>query len=381
RLQKISFAVGILFLILCGVGVAFEPREFFVSWLFAFIFWIGLTIGCFNGAMIHYLTNGRWGFATRRFLEAGFMTLPVMAIFFIPILFGLHELYPWARPHEIATDKIVQHRASFENFPGFLIRAIFYFAIWIVIAFLLRKWSLQQDETADVAPTIKMRTLSGPGIVIVPLLGTFAFVDWAMSIEPKWYSSVFPIIILAGQILVMFAFVIMLLAWMKKFSPFRESVEEKQFTDLGSFLLAFVLFWTYVAFAQILIIYSANEPHEIIWYLRRIGGDWIWFVAFIAAFHFFIPFFLLLFRVIKTHPHRLVKIAVLIFFVHAIEIFWVIAPTFYPRVEIHWTDFAAWLGMGGIWLGIFATNLKRHPLLARNDPRLENLLTQTVHAK
>jgi hypothetical protein len=381
HLQKISFAVGVLFLILCGVGVAFEPRVFFVSWLFAFVFWVGLSLGCFNGAMIHYLTSGRWGFATRRFLEAGFMTLPLMAIFFIPILFGLHSLYPWARPADVTADKILQHKAGFENFTEFLVRAIFYFGIWILIATLLRKWSLRQDETADVAPTIKMRTLSGPGVVIVPLLATFAFVDWAMSIEPKWYSTVFPVIILAGQILVMFAFVIMLVAWLQIFSPLRETVNQKEIHDLGSLLLAFVLFWTYVAFSQILIIYSANEPHEIVWYLKRITGDWKWLLVFIGLFHFIIPFSVLLFRAVKTNPRRLMIVAAMIFFVHAIEIFWVIAPTFYPRIEIHWTDFAAWLGMGGIWLGIFAGNLKRHPLLARNDPRMENLIVQTANAK
>ena len=381
RVQKISFAVGILFLILCAFGAAFHPREFFVSWLFSFIFWIGLALGCLNAAMIHYLTGGRWGFAARRFLEAGFMTLPLMAIFFIPIFFGLHELYPWMRPNEAAADKILQQKVIYENFPGFLIRAIFLFGIWILVATRLRKWSLQQDLTADVAPTIKMRTLSGPGLVIVPLTVTFAFVDWIMSIEPAWFSTIFAVILLAGQILIAFAFSTIFLAWLHRQNPFRECVIPTHFHDLGNLILTFVMFWTYVAFSQFLIIYSGNQPHEIGWYLHRIAGNWKWLVGFIALFHFFAPFFLLLFRAAKKNVQCLATIALVIFFTHALEIFWVIAPTFYPTLKIHWTDFAAWLGIGGIWLTVFARNLKRHPLLGQNNPLPGNQLIQTANAK
>jgi hypothetical protein len=382
RLLKISFVTGVLFLILCCVGAAFHPREFFVSWLFSFIFWIGLTLGCLNAAMIHHLTGGRWGFAARRFLEAGFMTLPLMAIFFVPILFGLHELYPWARPEEIASDKILQQKVIYENFSGFLIRAIFFFGIWILIATRLRKWSLQQDETTGITPTVKMRTLSGSGIVIVPLAATFAFVDWLMSIEPAWFSTIFPLIILIGQILTAFAFVSILLAWFYRQTPFREIVAPAHFQDLGNFLLTFVLFWTYISFSQFLIIYSGNQPHEIGWYLHRIAGNWKWIVAFIALFHFFAPFFLLLLRAVKKNAQRLAAIAILIFFAQAAEIFWTIAPTFYPNeIQIHLTDFAAWLGIGGIWLAVFSFNLKRHPLLAKNNPLSGNQLIQTADAK
>jgi hypothetical protein len=382
RAQKISFAIGFLFLILCGVGVVLEPHEFFSSYLIAFIFWIGLTLGCFNAAMIHYLTGGRWGNATRRFLEAGFMTLPLMALFFIPILFGLHDLYAWARPEAVAVDKILQKKAVYENFYGFLIRALFFFGISTFIAMRLRKWSLRQDETTEVEPTLRLQKISGPGIVLIPLLTTFMFVDWIMSIEPAWFSTVFGVVLLSGEILNTFAFVIILLAWFQSHSPFREIVTEKYFHDLGNLLLAFVMFWTYVAFSQFLIIYSGNQPHEIGWYLHRIAGGWKWLVVFIALFHFFIPFFVLLFRSAKKNIRVLATTAFVIFIVHALEILWVIAPTFYPgKINIHWTDFAAWLGIGGIWLGFFAANLKRHPLLARNDPRLEHSTAQTADAK
>ena len=382
RLQNISFAIGALFLILCVLGQVFHPREFFVSWLFSFIFWIGLALGCLNAAMIHNLTGGRWGNATRRFFEAGFMTLPLMAIFFIPIFFGLHDLYPWARPAEVSNDKILQHKTVYENFPGFLVRVIFFFGIWILIATRLRKWSLQQDATTEAAPTIKMRTLSGPGVVLVPFVATFAFVDWLMSIEPAWFSTIFPVIFMAGQMLIAFAFAIIMLAWLQQQTPFREAVTEKLFHDLGNLLLTFVMFWTYVAFSQFLIIYSGNQPHEIGWYLHRIAGNWKWLAGFIAVFHFFTPFFLLLFRAVKKNVQWLAAIAVMICFTHALEIFWVIAPTFYPAgIQIHWTDFTAWLGIGGIWLGVFSFNLQRHALVPQSNPLPKNQLVLAAHAK
>jgi hypothetical protein len=386
RLRKTAFATGIFFAALCGVGIAFEPRELAVSWLFAFIFWIGLSLGCFNAAMMHYLTGGHWGNPTRRFLEAGFMTLPLMAALFVPVLFGLRELYPWARPEDVAADKILQQKAAYENLTGFLLRAICFFAIWIFIALRLRKWSLQQDVSNDLAPTIKMRTLSGPGIVIVPLTVTFALVDWVMSLEAAWFSTIFGVILLAGQLLTALALATLLLAWMRNAEPFVSHFAKcdtnPHFHDLGNLLLAFVMFWAYVAFSQFLIIYSGNQPHEIGWYLRRIAGTWKWLLGFVAAFHFFAPFCLLLFRSAKRNVRVLAIIAGMIFLAYILEIFWVVAPRFYPDgIRVHWTDFAAWLGIGGLWLAVFAGNLKRHPLLARNDPHLANATAQTADAR
>lgn len=380
RLRHIGWIFGVFGVAFCCVAFIFERRPFFISYLWAFIFWTSLSLGCLYGGIIHYLTAGRWGFPARRILEAGYMTLPLMLLLMVPIFFGFHELYPWARPDAVAHDKILRVHAYYEKSEWFIIRAVIFFGVWIVIAALLRKWSLRQDTTEDVAPTIKMRTLSGPAIAIVPLTASFAFVDWAMSIVADWYSTVFPVIILAGQMLIALAFITVFLVWTRHEEPFKDSAP-KAFHDLSSLLLAFVMFWTYVAFSQILITYAGNLPHEIGWYLQRIANGWVWVLGVIALLHFFAPFFLLLFRKVKTNVRLLAAIALVIFAIHAVEMFWVIAPTFYRHVEIRWTDFAAWFGIGGIWLAVFAGNLKRHPLLARNDPRLEPLTAEAVNAR
>jgi hypothetical protein len=382
RVQQIGFIAGGGFLLLVCAGFCFSPRAAFVSYLVAYIFWISLALGCLNVAAIHHLTGGAWGNVTRRFFEAGYMTLPVLAILFVPILFGLHQLYPWANPAGVAVDKILKQKAAYENISAFALRAVFFFAVWIQIAFLLRKLSLQQDSSADFSPAMKARTLSGPAIVIVPFTATFAYVDWVMSIEASWFSTMFGIILLAGGVLITLAFGIIMLAWFQGEAPFAGTVNQKQFLDLGNLLLAFVMFWTYVAFSQLLIIYSGNQPHEIDWYLHRIAGGWRWLLIFIALFQFLTPFLILLFRSHKQKIATLARVAALVFLVNALENFWSIAPTFYPEgITFHWTDFAAWLGIGAIWAGVFATNLKKHPLLVRTEVEPLRATPETSHGK
>jgi hypothetical protein len=382
RLRRAALIAGITGLASCGLGAALNSRQFFISYLVGYTFWLGLSLGCMGVTMMHHLTGGRWGFVTRRFLEAGFMTLPLMALLFVPLLFGLHTLYPWTQPGLWGPSHALQLKAIYLNTHGFCIRATIYLAIWLVMAFYLRRWSLAQEDTDDTAPTVRLRALSGPGIVIYPVIATFAFVDWVMTIEPKWYSTMFPVIILIGQVLSAFAFTTLLLAWFRDDPPFQGIVNRTHLHDLGNLLLAFVVFWTYVSFGQLLIIYSSNLPQEIDWYLHRIAGGWRVVIGVLTLFHFFVPFFLLLFRVMKQRVARLALIAGLVFAVHMVEVYWTIEPTFFPQgLHVHWLDFAALIGLGGIWLALFAWNLRRHPLLVRNDPRLQFRAPELAHAK
>ena len=301
------------------------------------------------------------------------MTLPLMALLFVPIFFGLNYLYPWARPAAVAADKVLQNRAAYSNLPMFAVRVAFVFAVWIVMAWFLRKWSLEQDQTTDVAPTRRMRSLSGPGMIIYPLTATLAFVDWVMSTEPDWYSTMFPVIICISQILSAYAFVIILLNYFRSFEPMSQMALTTPFHHLGNLLLAFVVFWTYVGFGQFLIIWTGNLPHEIVWYLHRVAGGWKWIIVFLALFHFFLPFFLLLFRASKRHGAALAVLAGIVFGAHVVDVFWLITPSFHPTgIRIGWIDFAALFGVGGVWVATFIFVLKRAALLPQNDPRIQH---------
>ncbi len=372
KARGMAVVCAILGAVACVAGVIFEPRQFFIAYLYAYLFWFGLTMGCFQLTMIHHLTSGRWGGITRRFLEAGMAALPVMALLFIPIFFGVKALYPWARPVDLAHEVILQKRAHYENLTWFIVRSVVFLGLWAWMAVRLRQWSLQQDQTRDLEPTRKMRRLSGIGVVIYPFTGTLVFVDWLLSIEPDWYSTMFPIIVCISQILIGVGFSILVLSWAQRGEPWRELTDNIRLRQLGNLLLAFVMFWTYISFGQLLIIYSGNLPAEIHWYLHRIAGNWKLIVAIIAAFHFFVPFYALLFRGVTRHLRRLTIIAALVFLTGVVDAYWCVEPTFYPTgIHIDWLDFAAPIALGGVWFALFATNFLRAPVLPRNDPRLE----------
>jgi len=366
RVQLASLVIGVLALAGTAFGAFSNTKQFFFSYLFAVLFWLGLSLGCFVVTMIHQLAGGRWGYPTRRFLEAGFMVLPLMAVLFIPIFFGLRQLYPWM------SDAAPDSRHVYESNWAYIVRQVFFFFVWIWIAFCLRKWSLEQDLTMDAAPTRRARFLSGPGVVIYGLLVTFASVDWIVSLEKDWYSTMFGVIVGGGQILVAFAFVIVLLALFQSQAPFAGVVEKVHYHHLGNLLLTFVLFWTYVSFGQLLIIYSGDLPNESHWYLHRIAGSWKAVIAVVALFHFFLPFFLLLFRGIKRRIPAIATLAALLFVVHIVDTYWLVVPSLHQDgISISWMDFTAPLGVGGLWFAYFLWRLKAAPLLPVKDPGMQ----------
>ncbi len=320
--------------------------------------------------MIHHLTGGYWGYSVRRFLEAAVGDLPLLAVMFIPVFFGLSELYPWRHPDIVAAHELLAKKLGYLNAPGFVVRAIVVFAIWIIMSRLLLKWSAEQDITVSVEPTRKMRTLSGPGLVIYPITMTFAAVDWIMSMDAEWYSTMFPVLICIGQILGALALMILLLAMGAGGPRLAEITGEENFHKLGNLLLAFVMMWAYLAFGQLLVIWSGNLPAEISWYLHRIAGGWRWIAAFIALFQFFVPFFLLLMRPFKKRRHLLGTIAGCVLISHVLTVWWTIAPSIHTEhFYVDWIAIAAFIGIGGIWFAGFCWNLEKRRLVPLNDPR------------
>ncbi|PYI93185.1 MAG: hypothetical protein DMF03_01260, partial [Verrucomicrobia bacterium] len=259
------FFVLVVALIACIVGWVVSPKQFFISYSFAFLFWFGLSLGSLAWTMIHHLTGGRWGYATRRFFEASMSSLPLLVLLFIPVILGIRALYPWMDAAALSADEILRHKHLYLNAPAFVTRAIVLFGIWIVMARLLTQWSAEQDATPNPEPTRKLRRLSGPGLVIYPLTMTIAAVDWVMSIEPDWFSTIFPILICIGQMLNALALAILLLAVEHRRAPLAQIASSETFLHLGNLLLTFTMLWAYLAFAQLLVIWSGDLPHEISW--------------------------------------------------------------------------------------------------------------------
>jgi hypothetical protein len=372
KAQRLFLLIGLIALGVTAAGFFVNRTQFYFSYLFGYLSWLGLSLGCFLVVMMHQLAGGRWGYPTRRFFEAGFLVLPLMLVLLVPVFFGLSYLYPWARPVEVAADRVLQHRQTYQNVGTYILRSVAFMSVWIWMAFRLRRWSLEQDRTDDAAPTRKARALSGPGLVVYGLLGTFAYVDWVMSLETRWYSTMFAIIILIGQILVAYAFSVIVLAFLRNHPPFSTIITKTHYHHLGNLLLAFVMFWTYVSFGQLLIVYSGDIPQELKWYLHRISGNWKLVIAGLGIFHFFVPFYLLLFRAVKKQIKPLALLAGILFLMHVVETYWLVMPALHPEhIVVSWMDFTAPLGIGGVWLALFLSRLRTAPLILMRDPAMQ----------
>jgi hypothetical protein len=313
--------------------------------------------------MLHNLSGGRWGTAIRRLLHCGMNTLPLLALLFVPLLFGMQHLYEWARPEAVARDSLLQHKAGYLNPVFFFIRVLLYFALWIGAATVMSRWWAENERQPDPRLVARMRVFSGPGLAVYVLTITFASIDWIMSLEPHWFSTIFGVHFLGGHALAAFAFAIFFAGLPGRRLAGADPVAPSQWHDLGNLLLGFVMLWAYFVFSQWLIIWSGNLPEEATWYLHRSSGGWEWLARLLAVFHFFVPFLLLLSRANKRSGEFLATIAAMIILMRLVDIFWYTAPAFRPgNFSIHWMDVVAPVGLGGIWLAGFLWQLRRLPV-------------------
>jgi hypothetical protein len=371
RAQRIALVVGALGLVATALGAVLDVEQALRSYLAGFVFWTGAGLGCLAILMINHLTGGAWGASIRRLLESGAGTLPVMAIFFIPIAVGMERLYEWADPEVMAHDPLLQAKQPYLNVPFFLVRALVYFGVWTLLARSLSRWSLAHDQTDDPKPAYRLELWSRGGLVLFGLTGTFAAFDWMMSLEPHWYSTIYGLLYLGGGALTAFAVMIPLAALLSSEGPLRRVITPDVFHDLGKLMLAFVMLWAYFAFSQFLIVWSANLTEEIPWYLRRLEGGWQWVALAIVIFHFGLPFLLLLSRRLKRNPRQLAAVAIGLVVVRYLDVFWLVAPAFEPdRFALHLLDVTAVLGLGGVWLWTLVWLLDDKPLVPLRDPSL-----------
>jgi hypothetical protein len=342
-------------------------EQFFRSYLIAYLFWLGLALGCLPVLMLHHLVGGTWGFSVRRILEAGTRTLPLMAVLFVPLLFGIHSLYEWSHPDLVARDELLQAKHAYLNVPFFIVRAALYFLVWILLARFLNEWSVEQDRTGSPVLIRRFQLLSAPGIIGWSLAITFASIDWGMSLEPHWFSTIYGMLFIVGQTLAALAFVIAVVVRLSDSPPLSHVVKEEVFQDLGNLLLTFVMLWAYIAFSQYLIIWAGNLPEEIPWYLHRGSNGWQWVAAFLALFHFAVPFVLLLGRANKRNKTFLGRIAIAVLVMRWVDVYWLIAPAFVSGVRIHVFDVLLFAVIGGVWFYVFWGQLMRLPILPLRD--------------
>lgn len=378
RLPMQVGGAGAVLLAVCLAGGMADRSGFFHSYLIAYLFWLGITLGSLAVLMMQHLTGGRWALVIRRILEAATRTLPLMAIAAIPLLLGMRSLYSWASPGQ--DDPVILSKRFYLNPQFFVFRMVIYFAIWFTLSYFMNKWSREEDAgEAGVQLWMRLEGLSGIGLVIYGLTVTFASVDWAMSLEPRWYSTIYGLIFMVAQALSALAFAVLILIWLSDRKPLSQVVRPSHFQDLGSFLLAFVMLWAYMEFSQFLIIWGGNLSDEIPWYLRRMEGVWGSVALLLVVLGFFLPFFLLLFRNVKRKTRSLVIVTVLILLMRLVDMFWTVLPAFGGgKIRLGWMDLALPLGMGGVWFAYFLWQLERMPILPAHDPRMEGAAEEAV---
>jgi hypothetical protein len=398
RVQNISVGVGLVGIIIWIIGAVVSSNRidtFFHSYLVAFVFWTSVALGCLGLLMVQYLGGGGWGLLIRRQLEAGSHTLWLMLILFLPIaILGLHSLYVWSHdPSTIqnaAERALIDHKRPWLNERGFLIRGVIYFIVWIGLAAYLRRWSKQQDENRDMSALQRAQNLSGPGFVLYALAVTFAGVDWVMSLDAEWFSTIFGLLMLIGQGVLAMAFLITVGVYLSGREPMDRVYQPKHFHDLGKLLLAVVMVWAYFSFSQLLIIWSGNLPEEIPWYLERFRGQWRWLGVALILLNFALPFLLLLSRDLKHNRRRLMAVAWLLIAMRFVDLLWLIAPEFegghagearhYGLSVASYINYAAAvIGVGGFWLGWFFYQLRQRALVPHNDPQLREVLARGEH--
>jgi hypothetical protein len=366
RAQTRAFAAGAAGIVLCAIFGFLNKEQFFRSYLYAYVYWLLIPLGCTAILMLHHLSGGWWGYPLRRLLEAATRTFALMAVLFVPVWLGMSHLFPWTQ---------TPIKVWYLNTQFFTVRAVIYFAIWLTLAYFLNKWSSEQDETDDPKLATRMEAISAPGLILWGIAVTFASIDWVMSLDPHWFSTIFGMIFMIVGALGGMSFVIFVLRMISGHEPIKAVVTVSQFNDQGNLLLAFVMLWAYLSFSQFIIIWAGNLKDEASWYMTRAFGGWALIAVFLILLHFAVPFLLLLQRPMKRNLSALSMISGMLIVLSALGVYWLIVPSLEPDgPRFHPLDFFALIGIGGLWVGTFFWQLRKLPVLPQHDPRFEGEL-------
>ena len=379
RFGMFALVTGIVGIAVTAVGAFTDAHTFFASWLTAFAFWTTLVLGALFFVMLQHATGAVWSVVVRRGAEALTMTLPLLLLAFIPLLFGLHDLFHWTHAEEVAKDHILQWKAPYLNETFFIVRGVVFFAVWIGLAWLLNRHSLAQDEDGDARHTIAMRKLSAGGIFLFAFTMTFAAFDWLMSLQPPWYSTIFGVYVFVGGFLASMAFMVLFYQQLGRGNMLTEVVSIDHFHDFGRLLFAFTVFWAYIGGSQYYLIWYANIPEETMWFLARWENGWKTVSMALIFLHFAVPFLVLLFYRFKRSAGILRSIAILLVVMHAVDMFWLVMPTFgTDGVHVSWMHLTAIIGIGGLVLWLFWTRYTAHRAVPAHDPKLADSIAHRV---
>ena len=370
RLPAVGLGLLLVGLALLAVPGAGGRERALAAWLVAFVFFLTIALGCLYFVLMHTAMQGAWGVVVRRVAENAAATLPLFALLFVPIALGLSDLYPWSHA-DAGGDVLLRWKRPYLNEGFFLLRAALYFVVWSAIALWFLRLSRRQDDVTDPALAARLRRWSAPLLIPLALTHTFAAVDWLMSLDPRWYSTIYGVYSFSGSLVGAFAFLALATVWLRRAGPVPSAFSREHLHDLGKLLLTFTVFWAYIGFSQYFLIWYGNLPEETVFFRHRLEGSWGNASVFLAVGHFAAPFLFLLPRATKRNPVALSAVAVWLLLMHLLDVYWLVVPSVGaagPRPGL--ADAGALLAVGGAFLGAFGWLTRRHPLLPVGDPRL-----------
>jgi hypothetical protein len=375
RVPMIGAAVALVGAVVCAILAPGNPKQFFFSWLVSFLFFLSLALGALFFVLIQYAAQGGWGVVLRRVGETTFAVLPVMALLFLPVLLGLHDLYEWTHAEAVAQDPLLQWKSPYLNVPFFLVRAGVFFGAWSIIAVCYYRVSRAQDSTGDPASSARLRRFAGPAIIVLAVTQTFASIDWIMSLTPHWYSTIFGVYFFAGSFVGFIALLSVAAAALRRAGLLDTVISDEHLHDVGKLLFAFTSFWAYIAFSQFFLVWYANLPEETIWFKARLEGSWKAVSVLLMVGHFAVPFFYLMGRSVKRRAVTLAIGGVWLLTMHFMDLYWQVMPTLHPEgVRVSALDAAAFLAVGGCFVAAAGWLMRRQALVPLGDPRLAESL-------
>lgn len=383
RAQRLGFMIGGIALVLSIVGALTSPAKFYEAYMFSYLLVLGMTLGSLGLLLLQHVTGGIWGIVIRRPLEAATRTIWLLVLMFTPIVLGMKTYYSeWLDPAKVEAHPLSDLQVKYLTQHGFLTRAVLYFAIWIILVFLFNGWSKAQDANPDdLSIRRRLKMTAPPGIILYVLAMTFAAIDWVMSISPHWASTMYGFIFVGGQLITSMCLMIVTVVLLSKSEPYAGFMQELRLHDLGKLLFAFNMLWAYFAFSQLLIIWSGNQPEEISYYRTRLYGEWGLVAVIVLLFTFGLPFLILLSRDVKRSPKLVSIVAIWMLVFRLVDLYWMTKPEFTSSAWPSWLDIVVPVALVGLWVGVYAMNLKQRPVLPLGDPKLAEVLAHHEHRK
>jgi hypothetical protein len=373
--RNVLVLAALISVVACIAGYIQDPDRFFRSYLVAFTYTCAIGLAAFFFVMVQFLSGSAWSVTVRRIMENIMITLPVGALLFVPIAFGLNHIYPWTNSTLLNSTQLLRAKSAFLVDKFFIARTYGYFILWSIWIFAIYRQSTKQDSRHSFRQMQIASRWSAPGLFLAVAVGTLAAYDWLMTVEPSWYSTIFGLYYLADGAVLFFSVMILICLGFRKAGILDKEINIEHYHDLGKWLFAMTCFYTYIGFSQFLLIWYANLPDETQFYRHRMPGAWLYISLSLPFIRFFIPFFTLISRPAKRNLKIIGFMAVWSLVVVYLDLYWIVMPVFYPNgPQIHWLDFATLGAVVSIAGLVFWSRFRKHAMVPEGDLRLEQSL-------